>query len=205
MKKQWRVYVHINKVNGKRYVGITSKTKVEYRWGFDGYGYKKNPRFYSAIMKYGWDNFDHIILAEQLTESEAKDMEMRLIEEWKTMDLDYGYNLTSGGDGTRGYYPSAETRVKLSVARKKENLFEETLRRRSEGLRGRKFTDDHKRKIGKSNSKPVDMLTLDGIYIRTFPSAHCAEVELGINHSHISQCCNKRRSSTGGYTWRFAQ
>ena len=205
MEKQWRVYVHINKINGKRYVGITSKTRIEHRWGLAGCGYKKNPRFYSAIVKYGWDNFDHIILAEKLTESEAKAMEMHLIEEWQTMDSKYGYNLTSGGDGTKGYHPSEETRIKLSEARRKENLSEETLRRRSDGLRGRRFTEDHKQKIGKSNSKAVDMLTLDGDYIQTFPSARSAEVELGISHSHISQCCHKHRASTGGYAWRFAQ
>lgn len=38
----WIVYVHINKLNGKRYVGITSKHKPEYRWN-NGRGYRENP------------------------------------------------------------------------------------------------------------------------------------------------------------------
>ena len=30
-----------------------------------------------------------------------------------------------------------------------------------------------------------------------------AEDKTGIGRSHISQCCNGKRKSTGGYIWRF--
>ena len=204
IENKWRVYVHVNKADGKRYVGITSKPKPEHRWN-GGRGYKENPHFYAAIEKYGWDEFEHIIVESGLTHEEAKEMECSLISLWKTQDRNFGYNMTSGGEGTPGYHPSEETRKKLSAARMKENLSEETLKRRSAGLRGRKFSDEHKRKIGIGNSKPIDMFQMDGTYIRSFNSAHDAESELGISHSHISQCCHNKRNSTGGYKWRFAQ
>lgn len=204
MEKTWFVYVHQNKFNGKRYVGITSKPKPEIRWN-SGRGYSENTHFAAAIQKYGWDAFEHTILMDGVDEECAKQAEKDLIALWKTQDNRYGYNMTSGGDGTPGYIPSAETRAKLSEARKRENLSAETLRRRSEGLRGRKFSDDHKRKIGDGNSKAINMYEKDGSYIRSFRSAHDAEVELGISHSHISQCCNHRRKSAGGYVWQFAQ
>lgn len=200
---QWKVYVHTNKINGKRYVGVTSKAKPEHRWN-SGRGYKENPHFYSAIEKYGWDQFEHTILFDSLTEDEAKDTEKRLISEWNTQDPSHGYNMTSGGDGTPGCHPSDETRAKLSNARLRENLSEETLRRRSEGLKGMKFSEEHKRKIGDGNSKPISMFTKDNDFIRTFKSARDAEVELGISHSHISQCCYGQRQSAGGYRWAFA-
>lgn len=202
--KPWRVYVHINKANGKRYVGVTSKPNPNHRWS-NGLGYKENTHFYAAIQKYGWNNFEHIILAEGLTEQEAKEMEKQLIAEWNTQNREYGYNMTSGGDGTPGFYPSEETRMKLSIARRKENLSEETLARRSAGLRGRKFTEEHKRKIGDGNSKAIEMFSKDGEFLKRFNSAHEAEEELGIHHSHISQCCHGTRMTTGGYKWRFAQ
>lgn len=199
----WKVYVHVNKINNKKYVGITQKPKAEHRWN-SGRGYIENPHFYSAIQKYGWDGFFHQILFSNLNEGEAKNIEKLLILTWRTQDQLYGYNMTSGGDGTPGYHPSDETRKKLSIARRKENLSEETLRRRSESLRGRKFSDEHKRKIGIGNSKPIKMFSKDGKYIRSFSSAREAEITLGVSHSHISQCCNKTRKSAGGYIWDFA-
>ena len=199
----YKVYVHTNSINGKRYVGITSKAKPEHRWN-SGRGYHENPHFYAAIQKYGWDNFTHEILFDGLSEEEAKRKEIELIREWNTQDSRYGYNMTSGGDGTPNCHPSEETRRKLSEARKKENLSEETLRRRSEGLRGRKFTEEHKKKIGDGNSKKIHMLSKDGVLLRVFRAAMDAELELGISHSHISQCCNGRRTTAGGYRWQFA-
>lgn len=165
----------------------------------------ENPHFYSAITKYGWDCFEHIVLCEHLSSNEAKEMEYNLIAKWNTTNPEFGYNMTSGGDGTPGYHPSEETRRKLSEARRKENLSEETLRRRSDGLRGRKFSDEHKRKIGEGNSKNIEMYRKDGEMLRTFESAKYAELELGISHSHISQCCHGLRQSAGGYIWKFAQ
>ena len=57
----YTVYQHKNKINGKIYIGITSKDP-EKRWGHNGYNYKSSSYFYSAIQKYGWDNFEHNIL-----------------------------------------------------------------------------------------------------------------------------------------------
>ena len=196
------MYVHTNKVNEKKYVGITSRSDPEIRWK-RGHGYKENSHFYSAIDKYGWDGFTHTVIAEHLDERTAKDMEIALISEWKTQDRMYGYNMTAGGDGTVNYHPSEETRRKLSIARRRENLSEETLRRRSEGLRGRKFTEEHKRKIGQGNSKAIYMLDESGNILKRFNSARDAEVELGISHSHISQCCHGQRMTAGGFSWKF--
>ena len=203
IEKNWKVYVHINKKNGKKYVGITSKEDVNRRWS-NGNGYRENPHLYAAIQKYGWDGFDHIVLITGLNSYQAKIAERILISVWKTQSPLYGYNMTSGGDGTPDYHPSIETRKKLSIARMKENLSEETLMRRSLGLRGRKFSEDHKRKIGEGNRKPILMMDLCGNILRHFSSAREAEVELHISHSHISQCCNGHRKTSGGYIWKFA-
>lgn len=199
----WKVYVHINKTNGKRYVGITSKKDPNARWQ-SGRGYMHNLHLWSSIQKYGWDGFDHIVLFDNLTCEEANAKEVELIAEWDTKNKNFGYNQTDGGGGARGCFVSEKTRALLSERFKKENLSEETLRRRSESLRGRKFTEEHKRKIGDGNSKPINMFSLTGEFIRTFSSAREAEVELGISHSHISQCCHGHRATTGGYTWSFA-
>ena len=89
--KKYTVYMHINKINQKRYIGITSQT-VNRRWRKDGQGYKQCKLFYRAIKKYGWDNFEHIILQEGLTEEEAKKEEHRLIVKYKSNNKYYGNN-----------------------------------------------------------------------------------------------------------------
>lgn len=109
------VYIHRNKVNNKSYIGITSKNPKD-RWGKDGYNYRKTqPVFYAAIKKYGWDNFEHIIWAENLNKVEATCMEIKLIAIFKTnckkyKNPEYGYNMTDGGEGTLGRVHSDETR-----------------------------------------------------------------------------------------------
>lgn len=66
----YTVYVHINKINRKRYVGQTGKN-VNKRWGPNGNRYKGSVVFYSAIKKYGWNNFEHVILKDLCTICEA--------------------------------------------------------------------------------------------------------------------------------------
>ena len=58
------VYMHISPSH-KYYVGIT-KLRPQERWGSQGQMYKKQG-FWHAIQKYGWDNFKHVIIAENLT------------------------------------------------------------------------------------------------------------------------------------------
>lgn len=94
----WSVYAHISPSN-KYYVGITSQ-KPERRWR-NGDGYKHNKHFANAISKYGWDNFQHEIVASNLTEDEAKNFERILIEKLQSNNSKYGYNRSSGGDAAR--------------------------------------------------------------------------------------------------------
>ena len=75
----YTVYEHKNKLNGKRYIGITSR-KPQERWGRDGSGYKSTPHFYSAIQKYGWDGFEHNILYINCTLEQACELEKALIK-----------------------------------------------------------------------------------------------------------------------------
>ena len=100
--------MHVNKINGKKYIGITKKDNVEHRWS-NGKGYKGQV-FYNAIRKYGWDNFEHRILMHGLTLEQACRWECKLIEHYNTMDSQYGYNRTTGGRYTKY---SEETRDKI--------------------------------------------------------------------------------------------
>lgn len=124
MIKDYFVYMHINKNNKKRYIGIT-RQDPKVRWA-NGLGYRTCTYFYNAILKEGWDNFDHVILPEKFTEAEAKAKEVELIQQYRTCVLDkdcWGYNITRGGEGVT-YYKTAEEAEKAKKVRQKQYLEE---------------------------------------------------------------------------------
>lgn len=63
----YKIYVHVNKINNKIYIGQTNRKNVYTRFGKNGIQYKKCPYFWNAIKKYGWNQFKHIVLFENLT------------------------------------------------------------------------------------------------------------------------------------------
>ena len=108
------VYIHTCKDNGKKYVGITTKTKPEYRWGRNGEGYCQNKHFYSAILKHGWSNFQHEVF-EVDSKEEMYRKEVELISFYHSNDPEYGYNNSSGGEKSGlGCTRSEEYRKKMS-------------------------------------------------------------------------------------------
>lgn len=93
MEKTWVVYKHTNLINGKSYIGITSRTNPLIRWK-NGEGYRTQPKFYRAIKKYGWNGFSHSLLFVELAKEEAFSKERELI---KTFDcIENGYNTQEG-------------------------------------------------------------------------------------------------------------
>jgi hypothetical protein len=53
------VYKHTNLINNKVYIGITKYGDDPNRRWKNGMGYDYNKKFFSDIIKFGWDNFSH--------------------------------------------------------------------------------------------------------------------------------------------------
>ena len=148
-EKRYYVYKHTSPSN-KIYIGITCKNP-EIRWRKDGSGYRKQ-MFWDAIQKYGWNNFQHEILAENLTKEEAENMEIELIAKHKSNNPDFGYNIHNGGNSSGTH--SEETKQKISNSLKGNKLSEETkdkIRQKAIGrpssCRGAHLSDEHKQKL----------------------------------------------------------
>lgn len=92
--KTYSLYIHENKLTHQKYVGITCQ-KPEDRWGKNGNGYKHNDRFFSAITQYGWNNFYHTIIKNNLELQEALQLEKECIKSFNSIET--GYNISSGG------------------------------------------------------------------------------------------------------------
>ena len=217
----YTVYQHKNKINGKIYIGITSQ-KPEDRWGSQGCNYKSSPHFYSAIQKYGWNNFEHNILFTGLTKEQACLKEQELIKEYDLMNREFGYNSTSGGDI---FVMNEETKQKISQAMmgNKNGLghpcSEEKKKKISEAQKGKEFTKEHKQKLSeaaknrhvpcsedkkqilkeKSHKKPVYCEELD----KVFESVQECGRQLGIPATNISKLCNGRGKTLKGYHLRY--
>lgn len=210
------VYMHVNKTNGKRYIGITCNSP-KVRWK-RGTGYAKQKRFFSAIKSYGWDGFDHLVLFEGLTKEEAESKEEELIRKYQSNNLRYGYNIENGGVTNKlsseqkehlreinmGKKASAETRRKMSESHKGMS---------SAWLKGAKVSDDTKKKHalnwqGTRNprARKVFQYGLDGSFIAEYEYMDLVKDALGITKTaHISQCCNGKRNKAYGYMWSYTR
>ena len=104
------IYIFVNTLNGKVYIGKWSKKRVEtrrdqHRFG-KGKGYSKH--LYNAIQKDGWDNFIFDTLHHAPKEMLA-DLEIQEIARFgcNSNQGGWGYNKTNGGDG----FTSEDARV----------------------------------------------------------------------------------------------
>lgn len=178
--KTYIVYKHQSRITGKVYIGITCQNPIK-RWGA-GNNYRGCLHFYAAILKYGWDSFDHIILYDSLSKDEAITIEKTLIVHYKSLGI--SYNITEGGEGViKDCGVSEETRIKMSEAQKGRKHSEDTKRRISENRKGIKYSEETIRKMSSSHkgkhlsetakskiSKPVIQFDLNGNIIAIWKS-----------------------------------
>ncbi len=59
-----------------------------------------------------------------------------------------------------------------------------------------------KLKVTSNPQKPVDKYSIDGIFICSYHSIANASRLSDINHSHISDVCNGKRNTAGGFKWK---
>lgn len=207
-KRDYTVYLHINPKNGKVYVGITNQN-VHKRWK-NRHGYVKCKKFYNAILKYGWDNFEHIILCKT-NKDKALLLEKTLIRHYKNKNI--SYNITAGGEDSipsmLGRHHTEEAKKKISDAGKRP-CSEETKRKiglankgSNNGMYGKTISDYARRRIIERFSKPVLQLDLNNNIINKFSSASKAERHLGGKGSHIGCCCLGKRKTAYGYKWKY--
>lgn len=91
----YTVYMHINKVNNKKYIGVTKKS-VKERWK-NGKGYSVYSPFGREVFEMGWESFDHVILNTGISKNLALTLEDFYIKYFKTENSDFGYNINING------------------------------------------------------------------------------------------------------------
>lgn len=213
------IYKHTNKINGKVYIGQTCNIKD--RWSRQGDRYKGCTYFYNAIQKYGWNNFEHSILEENLTQDEANEREQYYIELYDSRNISKGYNIALGGSNggqvkgefnptnkkiicleTKQIYPSAR------IAGQELHIDESCIRKVCRGDRasagGYHWEDYDENKDysniivekarGKGNTRKVKCIETQEI----FSSCVEAAKKVGSSSSLIGRCCRGAQKSTRG-------
>lgn len=119
--------------NGKSYIGITTESlsrRVQRHVNYARAG--KSYALSAAIRKYGEDSFSSEVIGNADNREDLCMMEMLAIEAHRTM-CPHGYNMTGGGDGSRGVSPATNTRRKIS-----------------QSLAGRKLSASHREAVGRA-------------------------------------------------------
>lgn len=182
------VYIHRNKINNKAYIGQTCQVPVR-RWE-RGLNYVCSTHFYRSIKKYGWDNFEHIIFATDLTQNQANHMEKLLIAFFDTTNQKYGYNMRLGGENSK---LNEQTRKKIKDALSKNPPF-----------LGKKHNEESKMNMRlhwNGGKKPIPIRCIE--LNQEYESASEAGRKLKLNISHITQCCIKKRKTCGKYHFEY--
>ena len=182
-ERKYCVYKHTSPSN-KVYIGITYNPKK--RW-YDGNGYlhkQKNgkynqPLFARAILKYGWENFIHEILIDNLSKEQACELEKKYIKEYDSTNPQKGYNISFGGDAVMYNKTHSKETKKLL---------------RQNGIKSKDYY------------RSVNQYDLDGNFIKTWNnSAEIYDSEFNSYCAVIKKCCHRIKGylSVNGYQWRF--
>jgi group I intron endonuclease len=111
------VYAIFNTINGKFYIGKSNHPAK--RWGEHKRlalnGGKDCPKLYTAIRKYGIDVFEHSVIQNFSSETEALEAEKYYISYFDS--ISFGYNCLEDVDARIGYVTSEDTKKKQSISK----------------------------------------------------------------------------------------
>lgn len=198
------VYEHINRIDGKRYFGITCKPKPEYRWA-NGKGYPANKHFTNAINKFGWDNFDHKIIMAGMSKEDACNLEQYLIAKYDTTNPVNGYNLSIGGECSGlGVKRSEESRKKQSEALKKVTRSDSWKKAISKGKKGK--TNGLKGRTGDKSQKSGIVIQIDvenNKEINRYYGFAEMNRATGFAKTPVREAAYGIRKQAYGYLWKY--
>lgn len=218
----YKIYKHTNKINGKCYIGQTIKVDSKYRWGPNGNGYERQPKFWNAIQKYGWENFEHEILKNDIeTAEDAAYWEAYFIDKYDSINNGYN-NHEAGVNGAAislwkpvYQYDLAGNFIKkfdsLTQAWEETNIAFGSISKACDGklksAGNSQWRWDYAEKIPainrNTNAKRLYQYDLDGNLVAIYNSGVEAEEITGINRATICGSAKKIIRTAGNFVWRY--
>lgn len=218
------VYTITNIVNGKMYIGSTTRTFSKRREEhFDSLvrGCHPSRKLQNSVNKHGVENFIFEVLDECLPEY-CESTEQFWLNMLHTSNDKYGYNIRPIAHTNRGCKRTLEMKTRASEIRKgwykgDKNPFygkkhsEGVMRKINENRNKTYASPEYKEKIKiirknvlVGNEKFVFQFSKTGEFISKYSSISDACRTLGKpNTGQISQCCKKLLKSAHGFYWRY--
>ena len=146
------IYMYINKINGKRYVGQARDFNRRHKQHRNA---SKNKFLIDkAFNKYGEENFEIKILAENIpTQEKMNEYEIFFIKRYNTFAINgNGYNIADGGNNGNPYAGKTEEEMndiknKISYTRIKNGL----AKGENNPMYGKHHSEEAKRKVSEAN------------------------------------------------------
>jgi group I intron endonuclease len=171
------IYKYTNKINGKSYIGQTTRT-IEERLQ-SGYSAK----FKNAITKYGLESFELSIIEENVLVESLSSKEIYWINHYDSFKS--GYNSTLGGDGS-GSRPWTEDQKR-------------SLSKRNTGKNNPFFGKKHPG----NNGHAIICTKLDGSFVGEYQSIKKAAQILSIGVDSIIDVAKEKKKSSCGYVFQY--
>lgn len=208
-----------NKVNNKRYIGITTQLlKDRMKCHERSIDNNSKSAFHCAVRKYNKLNFEFEFINNYtglITELELKEIEIDMIAKYSTFKE--GYNMTIGGDGGLGIPINQydldgnflKSYISLSEAKRLTGISNSSI---SECLSEKLLTaggflwtklGENPKEYKYSREKSVIQTDKSGQFINKFSSIIEAANKTKVNFGNISSNCRNERMSAGGFVWYF--
>src|SRR5690625_774909 len=201
------LYCITNKINGKKYVGITKQgADRRFRQHInDAKRYKTV--LHKAIRKYGPESFSLEILCKARSYDELIRMEKETIESLGTMHPN-GYNMTYGGDSNWRLASSEAMKARGRKAGEKLLGFKHGKdfgEKVSRAKKGKPLSNSNLEAIRKSKSKPVVCID-NGLVFYNGHEAKSWLMSVGFekaSYTSVVAACRGRVKTAYGFRWRY--
>ena len=180
------IYKVTNKLNGKIYIGQTSRT-LNIRMA-EHLANKRTSYFDRALQKYGIENFNVEIIDEVDTKKELDQLEQYYIQFFNSK-VPNGYNMTDGGEGQVGIQRFGTTNPHY----------------------GKHHTEEAKCKIRETRKKYVKEKHPNAKKIKNLDTGEIflcmvfACDKYGLDRSTLTKVCSGKRKSCGGFRWSYVE
>lgn len=223
------IYCIENKTNNKKYIGKTiyySRRMTEHKSeAFNSNRLSYNYPIHKAMRKYGIDNFNYLILEDNIDEMEKLDeKEKYYIQKYNTTNKENGYNICEGGQGgviknrqiivhqysLNGEYLNSYKSIRN--AEQKTGIDHSQIIRcckmRNRLAGNYQWSYERFKSVppvrNKVNSTRIKQFTIFGEYITTYDSIIEATKKTGLkSRNSISNVLYGIQSTAGGYYWEL--